>query len=644
MIIPALVEYYNQIIQKRPNKVARRGQSFQKLCIVIDFDSEGNLLGITPIKEDEAPMSLVIDHIAGNGEKDVRLFHDSIPYFLGVGEQISEKNKYRKKFEYGKNKHLAFLNKVDSVNAQALRKHYENWDTKKAWNNEFVKNLLDSKVKFDQHKYGCLIKVNGKYILEDEEIIKAYEQFLKEQENSNNVYKGIDIITGEKDIIAEKHAQALGTGKLVSFAADSFTAYGLKEGQNASVGSESAFKYVEALRYLRTSTQPKHMIYFGEGLYILYWCTDDTDDICSNIISNLFSGNLGLEEDNNSKEKLSLDSKDALLESLIKNILKANSKIDISNIELGDFYIMGLQVCGESKGRVVTRFMIHSNFGNIIDNVYKHYKRMKINTNQRSNKFLSIWSFVNAIKDPKITQDNKQKLIAKIYGDILKAILMDELYPQVALDRILTTIKTTIPDNKAEDIYRYGANNKARNKISPIQASIIKAVLIKNYHYQDSDSQQFIDRSLTVGLNESNTSVAYLLGRLLAVAERIQERKNSNSDGSRGTTTLTRKYYNSFSSTPSIDCGTIIAQTIYNLEGLKKVHKDESEKLGELFSSITFNLPEQLPIHLSYPEQGEFGLGYFQQKQTFYNNENNNEDTAGNENIVEGEEIVENKQ
>ena len=116
--------------------------------------------------------------------------------------------------------------------------------------------------------------------------------------------------------------------------------------------------------------------------------------------------------------------------------------------------------------------------------------------------------------------------------------------------------------------------------------------------------------ALTVQLNEQTNYLPYLLGRLFAVLEGLQQSANPGIN-----TTIKDRYFNSASATPAIVFPQLInlAQKHLNkLDGGLAVYYDK--QITELSSRIT----QTLPTRMSLAEQSAFQLGYYHETQRRY--------------------------
>lgn len=110
-------------------------------------------------------------------------------------------------------------------------------------------------------------------------------------------------------------------------------------------------------------------------------------------------------------------------------------------------------------------------------------------------------------------------------------------------------------------------------------------------------------------LDRTNINPGYLLGRLFAVLERIQE--TAAGGGGKLNSTIRDKYYGAMASSPGI-----VFPTLDKLKTahLKKLPWGQKEWFDKLLGEILSDLPD-IPRQLSLPDQGRFALGYYHQRQ-----------------------------
>ena len=111
-------------------------------------------------------------------------------------------------------------------------------------------------------------------------------------------------------------------------------------------------------------------------------------------------------------------------------------------------------------------------------------------------------------------------------------------------------------------------------------------------------------------LNEQRSYLPYVLGRLFAVLEWVQQEANPGINA-----TIRDKYFNSASSTPATIFPLLTKLSQSHLRKLKTGSRIFYEKQ---ITELEGRIHESLPAHLTLPEQGAFHLGYYHQVQKFY--------------------------
>lgn len=115
---------------------------------------------------------------------------------------------------------------------------------------------------------------------------------------------------------------------------------------------------------------------------------------------------------------------------------------------------------------------------------------------------------------------------------------------------------------------------------------------------------------MTVELNEQSNYLPYLLGRLFAVLEGVQQRANPGIN-----TTIKDRYFNSASATPATVFPLLInlaQKHLAKLDGGMAIYYNR--KITELNSRIA----QTLPARLTLPEQSAFQIGYYHETQKRY--------------------------
>lgn len=108
-------------------------------------------------------------------------------------------------------------------------------------------------------------------------------------------------------------------------------------------------------------------------------------------------------------------------------------------------------------------------------------------------------------------------------------------------------------------------------------------------------------------LNEESNYLPYVLGRLFAVLEGVQNAANPGIN-----TTIKDRYFNAASATPALTFPTLV-----NLAQKHLAKLDEGKKIyyNKQLTSLFAKIGEQYPARMSLPEQGAFQIGYYHETQ-----------------------------
>ena len=128
-----------------------------------------------------------------------------------------------------------------------------------------------------------------------------------------------------------------------------------------------------------------------------------------------------------------------------------------------------------------------------------------------------------------------------------------------------------------------------------------------------------------MALNTENTNPAYLCGRLFAALEKLQ--REASGDLNR---TIKDAYFASASSRPVLVFPKIIKLAQNHLKKLES--QGRRIFFDKLIGDIMLMLDDGFPESLNLTQQGNFIIGYYQQYQSFFEkNENKNNTTISEE-------------
>ena len=580
MILQALVDYYEALVKQ--GKVAKPGWGLAKISYALNINKQGRLLNVIPLivnkpkgkKMVEMPKNIRLPEATKRTAGVAAQFlWDNAKYMLGL--DVAEKMvRSRQCFEAMAAKCEEILADAHGEKATAIKAFFANWKPEQAAENEVLQPYKEALL----GSANLVFKVEGESVENDEEIKQAWDTYKSKQSASTN--SGICLITGKKEPIARLHpnikglygAQSSGAA-LVAFNAPAYESYEHKQGDNAPVSEYAAFAYTTALNTLLASEA--NCLRIGD-MTVVFWA-EDADEANEAVFDDFFSCENEIIKDDEIKgfyEKVRAGQPFRVEDLLVK----PNNK----------FYILGLS---PNAARISVRFFFVNTFGDFILNYEKYFREFEIAKpifDTRVN--LPLWQILQETANKNSKDKAASPLLA---GAVLRSILSGINYPQALYQNTILRAKAD-QDNPDKKI----------TKISRIKAAIIKACLTRNYK-----------EVVTVALNEECTKVPYVLGRLFAVLEELQEKANPGINS-----TIKDRYFNSACANPSI---TFPLLTKLANTHLKKISVQKGtviyfeKQIGGLMNKLAID-NNAWPARLSLPEQGEFILGYYHQVQKRY--------------------------
>jgi CRISPR-associated protein Csd1 len=187
-----------------------------------------------------------------------------------------------------------------------------------------------------------------------------------------------------------------------------------------------------------------------------------------------------------------------------------------------------------------------------------------------------------------------EKIPPKLSGEVIRSVFKGIQYP--AQLRLLCMNRI-----------------RADRKVSRAQAAILKA-------YMNRLSRKNKREEISVALNRENKNVGYLIGRLFAVLEKIQNEALGDLNA-----TITDRYYGAASTNPRTVFPQLLKLKNFHLakiekEGLKIAREKE---IGEIMNGIDSS--SSFPAHLNLDGQTMFALGYYHERESFFQKNNDNE-------------------
>lgn len=602
MILQSLVRYYEKLATQ--GKVETSGWNNVQVSARIVLDVDGKLKGLVSTKVTEmrgkrtievsASMSVPEQPTKSSGIKAYFLC-DSVPYLFGINakktsqQDDTEEKKTKKETERAKEcfaasraLHHRILDGCASPAAKAVLRFFDTWNPERAFENPIItENMADL-----EKASKLIFQVEHSDVHEDPEVREAWNRSWSASAQKGK--RGQCLVTGEKNIpIAQLHpnikgirgAQTSGAA-LVSFNAQAYESFGHEGGQgyNAPVSKRAAFAYGAALNYLIRSGRS---IYWGDSA-VVYWSESGAGGYQSTF-SYLVNGK----------------GADGLTEAEVKNVINKilrGQPAELEGIRLSPnepFYLLGLSPNG---ARLSVRFFYRNTFGKVVENINSHYERMRIvRPAWEKDSFIFIDRLLKSTVNPHSKDSAASPLMA---GSLMRSIVSGYRYPESAYQNIILRVFS----DQDETI----DGKKQYRKVTYVKAAFIKAYLLKN-------CGNTWGGKITMAVNEKCSEIPYVLGRLFAVLEGLQQSANPEINA-----TIKDRYFNSACATPSTVFPVLIKLSNAHLSKLETALRIYySKKITALLEKI--DVPDSgraIPARLSLDEQGMFVLGYYQETQT----------------------------
>jgi CRISPR-associated protein Csd1 len=272
--------------------------------------------------------------------------------------------------------------------------------------------------------------------------------------------------------------------------------------------------------------------------------------------------------------------------------------LDLSNLmaDLKDenprFYILGL---APNAARISVCFFITDPFEKIVERIMGHYRDLEMVKEFDSQPtYITVRHFLDETVSKKAREAKAPPLMA---GAVFRAILTNAPYPAALYYAILNRIRADIDDS-----------SKGIHKISYVRAAAIKAFLLRKYRNQSRNPFQEV---LVMSLNEQSTIPAYVLGRLFAVLEKVQQEAIGNVNAS-----IKDRYFTSACASPASVFPILLRLSQHHISKAEYGYTSD-RRIQEILNLLDIE-KNPIPPRLSLDDQGVFILGYYHQRAAFY--------------------------
>lgn len=579
MILKALYDYYN-----RCGNLPALGMEEKEIGFVIVISKEGKFLRFEDCRTDKTigRVYLVKKHVSRSSAAVANYLYDNSAYVLGYSDKDdSEKNQLY--FNTFVEKVQSILDRMpDNSDIRTLMNFYA--QGREAIHSEVEQDPLWEDIKKNlSKKYSVFsFRIEG-----DLRILAEKKELMQTNEGTkNDNSRGLCMVTGVQGELVDTTTATMiqgsqATAKLVAFQVNSgYDSYGKEKCGNAPISHEAEFAYTTALNtMLRRDSRNKFTV--GNRTFV-FWASSN-DKAAEQAEESLFDL-LGYSEEKK-------DNPNAKIEQ-VRKVFTAIYSGSLSTSLEDRFYILGL---APNSARIAVVYWSETPLRDFAGKILRHFDDMEIIDTRKDRKpYMGIKDILSAV-----TLGGKQsEATPNLPESIIKSIFLGTPYPYTLLSACIRRIRAESGDGNAARITRI---------------AIIKAFL---------NRQNVNDKRMEIMLDKRNTNQGYLCGRLFAVLDRIQEDAN-------GISSIRERYMNAASSTPSSVFATILNLSSHHLENLsnegKKVFYEKLKQ--EIIDKIS---SDGFPAHLDLQDQGRFFVGYYHQRQDFFNKkeENSNDESV----------------
>jgi len=601
LILQALYQLYGRLLEEPGSEISPPNYSKAGVSYALNLSETGELLDVLDLREQGKGKSKrlvprdmdVPRQVKRTSGVSANFMCDNSGYVLGVVQKKGRPVEVTdEKFNDMRTRHEEILGNVDDPGARAILGFFSSWDPKHAEEHPVLVSVWDELMRGG----NLIFKLDGTqgFIHQRPAIHKAWERAISGTSHENI---GHCLVTGEHAPVPLIHdsvkgvAGAQGTGAaLVSFNLDAFTSYGKQQNTNAPVSEEAAFGYVTALNYLLRSD--RHRLRIGDTTTV-FWAEKPAhleEDILAELLDPTAYVDTESKAESSTKDGETKFRRDLQATRMVRDALdRAAQGKPLEESIVGvdkdvQFYILGLS---PNNARISVRYWHVDTFGNLLKKIGQHYSDMAIVLPPWETGSFAIWMIVNSIA-PLIEGKRDGKRASPLLGGALtRAVLMGTYYPQGMYTALLARIR-------------------AEQEVSPVQAAMIKACLARSARISGAKEKE---GNYTVSLNEEWTDTAYLLGRLFATLEKVQQDAAS---GAKLNATIRDRYFGAASATPRSVFPVLLRLAQHHIA------KAEYGGIADRQIEAIVGKLDSFPAHLNLEEQGNFVLGYYHQRQDFY--------------------------
>lgn len=579
MILQALADYYQRLADDPNSDIAPPGFEKKAIDFLIVLDESGRFENLRDVREGtgkkrKGRVSLVPKSVKRTVGIAANLLWDTVPYVLG--KALPQKGKKLEDLqERAVKQHAAFVDRIEQIfencndaGIQAVLAFLKGVDLSSVFDHAVWKDVEESGGNISFQLSG-----DTQLVCQRNAVVSAMLENVK----TEGVLQTCSV-SGNTDVPAELHTSIKGVwgtqssgANIVSFNLDAFRSFGKKQGFNAPVGQRAEFAYTTALNHLLASEKQRMQV--GDASTV-FWAKNPCD---------FESDFLDYLAPKKGEQAVDYSKIRGLLSSVKTGIPPEEAEIP--------FYVLGL---APNASRISIRFWHEGNVKEIKERVAEHFQDLELVRAPHDPEFLSLYQLLVSTA----TERKVDNIPPNLGGDVMRAVLAGTAYPRTLFANAVRRCK-------------------AEQNVGFARASIIKGWLARNVRISKSNQKE-----VSMALDRTYDNIGYVLGRLFAVLERIQEQ----AQGKGLNKTIRDSYFGAATSSPLVTFNRLDQLAIHHLAKIRNSGKS-TVWLDKLLGEVINLLPKEgYPAILSLENQGRFAVGYYHQHQDFFTKKENFEE------------------
>ncbi|KGE50932.1 type I-C CRISPR-associated protein Cas8c/Csd1 [Xanthomonas axonopodis pv. vasculorum] len=607
MILSALADYYQRLLDDPASGIAAPGYSQEKIGYTIVLDGDGRVVAVEDEHDYDGKKRIAKTLSVPQPEKRTvavksNFLWDKTSYALGVSASSKRSAQEHAAF---KTLHKQALGGSEDTGLRALLAFLDTWSPAQFADHPQLachgEALLDANLVFR-------LEGDTGYLHQRAAARAAWERL---QGQGTEGASGICLVSGERAPLARLHpaikgvngAQSSGAS-IVSFNLEAFTSYGKSQGENAPISEQATFAYTAALNHLlRRDPRNRQRLQIGDST-VVFWAqartiaqTEGAEDLIADFLRGGDADDPGI-ADGQPTQRLQL---------ALEQVRQARPlrEVDATLDDDARIFVLGL---APNASRLSIRFWETQTLAGFAARLAAHYQDIKLEPpawkRPPTPQFLALQTAPVYGEHGKPKAEDVSPLLA---GELTRAILTGTRYPRSLLGGIVMRFR-------------------ADGQVNPLRVALCRAVLAREARLDSQQGLSSIKGEPPVSLDTANTDPGYLLGRLFSSLENLQRAAL----GGQVNATIRDRYYGAASATPA-SIFPVLLRSAQNHFG--KLRKDKAglavnleKEVGQIIDALPASFPRSLPIH----EQGRFAIGYYHQTQARFARSNGQDapDTA----------------